>query len=261
MSESTEVIQTENEVENQVTDPEKTTVATDEQTESSAEKETPPAKTFTQEELDSILQKRLAKAEAKAERRAAQAYREALERVAPVRQETKVNDEPMRDQFANDADWIDAKVEHRLKQREAAQEAVKAQESQKTLAQKTETIYQEAEKIEGFDRDDFDLLPLTPYIAHALIESDDAPKLMHYMASNPDEVKRISAMSPARQAAEIGKIEAKLADAPKKEVRLSKAPDPIKPMGTGKAAVKSLDTSDFSEYKKLRAAQGARWSR
>ena len=46
-------------------------------------------KSFTQEELNEIIQKEKAKAEAKAERRALKAYRETLEKFAPLQQQQK----------------------------------------------------------------------------------------------------------------------------------------------------------------------------
>ena len=86
-------------------------------------KEVPAEKTFTQAELDDIVQRRIAKAESKAERRATQAYKDALEAVTKPQQVQQRNTEPTRDQFASDAEWIDAKVEYKLAQREAVQRA------------------------------------------------------------------------------------------------------------------------------------------
>lgn len=224
-----------------------------------SEKEAPAAeKTFTQKELDEILQKRLAKSEARAERRAKEAYREALEAVTrqqPTQRQAPA--EPTRDQFASDADWIDAKVEFKLQQREAASRAEAARASQQSLNSKTEDLYAKAEKVSGFDRESFDELPLTKPIAAALLDSDVAPQLMAYMSNNPDEVARIAKLSDARQAAELGKLELKLSAAPK----TTNAPPPISPVGAkGKAAANPSEMS-MSEYKEWRAKQGARWAR
>lgn len=221
----------------------------------------PVEKTFTQKELDEIIQKRLAKAEAKAERRASQAYREALEAVtrsqqpAPAKQ---VSNEPSREQFSSDAEWIDAKVEYKLQQRENAAKAEAAQASNRSMATKTESLYAQAEKLGGFDRDSFDELPLTPTIAAALIESDVAPQLMVFMNANPDEVERISKLSDARQAVELGKLELKLQTTPK----TSKASTPITPVsGSRGGSSLNLESADFAAYKEARAKQGARWAK
>lgn len=224
------------------------------------EKQAPEAeKTFTQKELDEILQKRLAKSEARAERRAKEAYREALEAVTrqqPVQRQTSY--EPTRDQFASDAEWIDAKVDYKLQQRDAAFNAEQQRVSQKSLNTKTENIYAQAEKVAGFDRESFDELPLTRSIAAALIDSDVAPQLMAFMSANPEEVERIAKLSDARQAVELGKLEVRLQQSPK----TTKASPPISPVtGSRGGASSDLNSADFAAYKAMRAKQGARWAR
>lgn len=237
----------------------KTETATQETETPDSEKEQAPAeKTFTQKELDEILQKRLAKSEARAERRAKEAYREALEAVTrPQQVQRQVSNEPTRDQFASDADWIDAKVEFKLQQREAVTKAEAAKQTQQTLNSKTEDLYAKAEKIAGFDRESFDELPLTKSIAAALIDSDVAPQLMAYMASNPEEVERITKLSEARQAVELGKIEVRLQSAPK----TTKAAPPISPVGARGSATPNVNDMSMAEYKAFRTKQGARWAR
>lgn len=230
----------------------------DTETPEGEEKQAPAEKTFTQKELDEILQKRLAKSEARAERRAKEAYREALEavtRTQPVQRQT--SNEPTRDQFASDAEWIDAKVEYKLQQREAVSKAEAQRQTQQSLNSKTEDLYAKAEKIAGFDRESFDELPLTKPIAAALIDSDVAPQLMAYMASNPEEVERIAKLSEARQAVELGKIEVKLQSAPK----TTKAAPPITPVGARGSASPNVSEMSMAEYKAYRQKQGARWAR
>lgn len=217
-------------------------------------------KTFTQDELNEIIQKEKAKAEAKAERRALKAYRETLERFAPPKQEQQspVNDSPKRDQYATDEEWLDARDSWRDDRRDQAVKAERQQQQAKTMAEKTESFYSEAEKIQGFDREAFDDLPLTQTIAAALVESDAPAKLMAHMAAHPDEVARIAGLSPARQAAEIGKLEMKLASVPK----VSSAPAPIKPIGSrGSATNSDPAKASMEEYMAIRKSQGARWAR
>ena len=218
-------------------------------------------KTFTQEQLNEIIQKEKAKAEAKAERRALKAYRETLERFAPQQQpqaQQQANDAPKRENFATDEQWLDARDEWRDARREQAAKQQQQEQSAKSIATKTESIYAEAQKIPGFDREEFDALPLTPAIASALIESDAPAKLMAHLAANPDEVDRIAGLSPARQAAEIGKLETKLSSAPK----VSNAPPPIKPIGTkGSATNSDPSKMTMEEYAAKRKAEGARWAR
>ena len=216
----------------------------------------PEARTFTQDELDAIVQKE----KAKAERRALRQMREDFQRqtvqpqAAPVQQTSA----PSRENFASDEAWLDARDAYRDAQREAKVQAEQRNQSQAQLATKTEKIYAQAEKIQGFDRDAFDELPITAPIAQALIESDIAPQLMAYLAKNPDDVERIAELSAARQAVELGKIELKIQTA---EVKQSKAPAPITPIGGAKSAQTTGDLSKMSmeEYKAFRAKQGSRW--
>ncbi len=229
--------------------------AATEQAEQSAE-----TKTFTQEQLDEIVKKEKAKAEAKAERRVLKS----LEKLSPqpqqpVYQQQPVDDRPRRDQFASEESFIEALTDWKLESRDRAarEEQLKAQ-SREQLS-RTESLYKEAEKLPGFDRDDFEQLPLTPVIAQVIYESDQAPKLMAYMASNPEEVSRIANLSPARQAAELGKLETKLASQP--AVKPSKAPAPINPVGAASKAPSKLESLSVDDYIAERRKQKPVWAR
>lgn len=215
-------------------------------------------KTFTQSELDEILQKRIAKAEAKAERRVLRT----IERVMPAPQQHQPQQQdyaPRREQFASDEQYLDAKVDWKLHQRDQHSAQQRFQEHSQRLTHTTESIYAKAQAQPGFDREAFDELPLTRPIVEALIESDQAPQLMAYMATHPDDIERIAGMSPARQAAELGKLEAKLSSKP--QVKTSKAPDPITPIGSGKTPVHDHESADMDAYLALRKKEGARWAR
>lgn len=240
---------------NQAASPEADTQAAD-----GSEQETAAPKTFTQAELDEILQKRLAKAEAKAERRVLRAL-ESLKGQQPSEQprQSPYDVRPTRVQGESDDAFVDRLTDWKLDQRDRASNQTKTQAEQKVLADKTEKMYAEAAKIPGFDRVDFDELPLTSTIAEALIDSTVSAKLMAHLSANPDECERIAALKPARQAAEIGKLEDKLASAP----RTSKAPAPITPVGQRGSANSNGDPSKMSmdEYIAWRKKDGARWAR
>ena len=79
-------------------------------------------KSFTQEELNEIIQKEKAKAEAKAERRALKAYRETLEKFAPQqRAETTPpadTGRPTQAQFENVDDYVEALADWKIGQRD-----------------------------------------------------------------------------------------------------------------------------------------------
>lgn len=217
----------------------------------------PAERTFTQAELDAIVQKEKAKAAAIADRRALKAYRETLERIIPQQQEqpAQPNDgRPTRAQFGDDDDYVEAMADWKLAQREKAYRQQAAQAQARNISNRTENIYAEAEKLPGFSRDAFDELPLTQAIAAAIVDSDVSAKLMAYMAANPDEVAEISRLPPARQAAAIGKLEVKVASAPK----VSKAPEPIKPISGRTGADKDpseMTDAEFAQWRRRQIAQ------
>jgi len=220
-------------------------------------------KSFTQAELDKIIQKEKAKAEAKAERRALKVYAEKLEGMTrqPIQQETPKDSKPRLDQFANVEEYVEAVSDWKLAQRDEASNRTKAEEYSRQTLSKTEKMYAEATTLsKDFDRAAFDELPLTPTIAQAIIDSDIPAKIMVHLNSNPDEADRIARLSPARQAAEIGKMEAKLATSPAK-VKTSNAPDPIKPIGSKGSTQGSLATASMDDYIAMRKQQGAKWAR
>jgi hypothetical protein len=235
-----------------------------EKTEDAAGEHTQDAeKKFSQAELDEIIQKRIAKEAAKVERRTIKAYAEKLEGMITPRQEAKQSapsGKPSIANYANVEDYVEAVSDWKLNQRDAARNAETQNSSQKAMFDKTEKMYAEASKIKGFDRESFDELPLSSAVAHAIIDSDIPAKLMAYLASNPDEAERISGLSQTRQAAEIGKIEVKIASTPVKKA--SSAPDPIDPLGVrSKGTSGDLEKSSMQEYIAARKKQGAVWAR
>ena len=114
--------------------------------------------------------------------------------------------------------------------------------------------------------DDAGHVPISPGAIQAITESELGPLVAYELARNVSEAERISRLSPARQIAEIGRIEERVSrmlsenkksEAPAKKATTS-APAPIKP-AAGKGAVKTTDLSDpnldFADFKKLREAQ------
>lgn len=218
------------------------------------EKQAQAEKTLTQAEVDAIVQKEKAKAEAKAERRAMKAYRETLERFIP-KQEPQQTDpgRPERARFNSDEEWVEAVTDWKIGLRDKAYQAQAQQQQFTHLQSKVEKIYSEAEKIDGFDRNAFDEISITPAISAAVIESEFAPQLMAYMLENRDEVARIVRLSPVRQAAEMGRLEAKVS-APKTP-KASNAPAPIVPVGGNKGGTKDPTEMSDAEFAKWRREQ------
>ena len=233
------------------------------------EVETPAdEKKFTQKELDEIIQKRIVKEAARAERRALKVYAEKLERMSQPAQQQEPqrsdNGKPTSDQYRNVDDYVEALTEWKLGQKEAESKRASEQAQSKQLLTKVEKVYAEAEKISGFDRASFDAMfdelpkDAQTNIAMTILESDIPGKILAHLHANPDVAEKLAELSPTRQAAEIGKLEAKLSTV---SVTKSKAPAPISPIGSrGGSASGDLARMSMEDYVAARAKQGARWA-
>jgi len=202
-------------------------------------------KTFSQEELDAAIGKRLAREQRKWEREQAQRQVETqVLRSAPT---------ASADQFESTEAYTEAlalqKAEELIAKREAAKQHSQILES-----------YQEREEAARDKYDDFEQvaynpkLPVTNVMAETIQSSDIGPELAYYLGSNPKDAERISRMTPLGQAKEIGKIEAKLAAEPPVK-RTTSAPAPISPVTARATGSPALDTTDPRSIKSMTASQ------
>lgn len=187
-----------------------------------------PEKTFTQAELDAIVQKRAAKAERKAEARYQELQREIQELKTPKAAEAKTESAPKREEFNSYEDFVEARALHAARQETKKEiEAFKSDAEKKTK----ETTQASARKEFEGKRDsmvaagqkayaDFDavvneavedgLLPNRGPFFEAMVESEIGEKIAYHLAKNPKEAERIAALSVYRQLSELGKLEDKL---------------------------------------------------
>lgn len=201
--------------------------------------ETPAEKTFTQAELDAILEKKTAKLIRQREQE--RAKREQLEQRLPREVPTETG-RPQLHQFNNDPDaYAEAVADWKLQQRELQSRQQEVQKSASAFEAKRDDLIAELEESDGYDAGKFNKLPISPVMAEAIVDSDQATRLALHLIAHPEDANRISNLPPARQAAEIGKLEAKLSTAPPKKP--SNAPDPINPVG-GKGNAVSADIYD-----------------
>jgi len=199
-------------------------------------------KTFSQEELDAIVSKRLAREQRKWER-------EQALRAAPA----PLADPPKPEHFNNTEAYADALAERK------AEELLQRREMER---QQRETLdaYHEREEDARTKYDDFEqvaynpALPITTVMAQTIQASDIGPELAYYLGANPKEAERISRLSPFLQAKEIGKVEAKLADNPPVK-RSSTAPSPISPVSAKSTGSPSYDTTDPRSVKSMSTSE------
>lgn len=98
------------------------------------------------------------------------------------------------------------------------------------------------------------------HVEQTILDSERGPEVAYHLAKNPDIVRALNSMSPLAAAREIGKLEAGLNLKPTPKP-VSKAPEPIKPINSGRSAQPDLTSVSMEEYMKLRAKQGASWAR
>ena len=201
-----------------------------------AKEQTP--KTFTQAEVDALIQKRLRKAE--------QRFSRQIQETLAQRQQPQ--EPPKREAFADDEAYIQAQIEHEAERRAQAKLAErKAKEQQERVAESfREKAEKASERYADFDRVVGNpSLPINAAMAEFIADSDLGADVAYFLGKNPERAQDIAEMSPVRAARELARIEAELASKPK--ATPSNAPEPIKPVGTrGKASTSALPSDDDS---------------
>jgi hypothetical protein len=91
-------------------------------------------------------------------------------------------------------------------------------------------------------------------MAETIRASDAGPDVAYYLGSNPKEADRISKLPAFLQAKEIGKIEAKVANAPPVK-RTSAAPSPITPVNSRQTSTPAYDTTDPRAAKSMSTSE------
>lgn len=204
---------------------------------------TEASKTFTQEELDAIVGKRLAREQRKWEREQAQKAKS-----------QPVPSEPLKaDDFADAQTYADALAERK------AQELLAKRDAEAERAA-TLDAYHDREEEARNKYDDFEQvaynpkLPVTETMAQTIQATENGPDVIYYLGSNPKEAERIARLSPLLQAREIGKIEAKLgANPPAKKT--STAPAPIAPVTARTSGAPAYDTTDPRSVKNMSTSE------
>lgn len=103
---------------------------------------------------------------------------------------------------------------------------------------------------------------LSPHARDAIREAgpEIGPKILYHLASNAEDAARIEKLSPARQAAELVKLEEKFTKPAAR--RESAAPPPVGQTRQGSSSNSSgyRDNMTTAEYREWRKGQGARWA-
>jgi hypothetical protein len=121
-------------------------------------------------------------------------------------------------------------------------------------------------------------IPLSADVQAELLDSEFGPQIAYHLDKHPELAEKLNGMTDKQVAREIGRLEATMgtvAPAPTEgaepsdpkpepapvEVKTTKAPPPVKPIGQGRSTAIDLSKASMDDYVKARVAQGASWAR
>lgn len=220
----------------------------------SGEQQPEAPKTFTQEELDAIVAKRIAKEQRKAQREADRRIAEALQQRPPEQPEAPA-DRPKPEAFKTTEEYVEAVAEWKtgqvIKKLETERQQKEAERRQVESAQALEATWQESVSKAEEKYDDFaqvtnnPQLPISPVMAQAIKASSVGAEVAYFLGKNPDEAARIARLPAFLAVKEMGKLEAKVEAAPPEAPKKpSAAPAPIKPINGKVGAGSAPETTD-----------------
>lgn len=192
-------------------------------------------KTFTQAQVDEMIQKRVAKVQRQIASSSSNDEIAALRKeIADIKNgntgktESKTESAPKRDDFDTYEDYIEARADYRADMKvKTAVEALRGEskaEKEKSSKADNEKAFNKVvqSRIEAGRKEfaDFDatvteaiedgVIDVRSAMYQGIIDSDVGHKIFHHLAKHPAEASRIMGMSPAGQIREIGKLEDKL---------------------------------------------------
>lgn len=183
-----------------------------------------------------------------------------------------VDGKPNEDDFENYADYIEAltdwKAEQVVEKKLAKKDEVSKEEAFKIEQQQKAKAVQDACREYAKQNPDFDELmeglddiPMSAAVRAAILESENAPALMHEFGKDPEQYEKICQMGAIAAARAIGRIEAKLETSASskqdKPAPKTKAPKPITPVTaqSKSATTKDPEKMTYQEWKRYREQQ------
>lgn len=169
--------------------------------------------------------------------------------------------------------YQEALTDWKLDQRDAARKAEAAQAEAKSAEEKVQAAWQTSEQAARTAHSDYDDIiqsvrapegPGVPAMRQAMLEDDAGGEILYFLATHPDEMKRIAAMQPVSAVKEIGKLAGKLSRTPEagnQKRQVSGAPKPPAPLSRPSANPQKDDVldentaRDFTRWNRAREAQ------
>ena len=149
--------------------------------------------------------------------------------------------EPKEEDYADYAEYEDAKLDWKLDQREAKRAETDKQNSAVNEANERQEGFHKKADVVRESKEDFDEVAMSPdmlefyandarHVAEIIEGHDRGPEIAYYLGSNPEIAVDLAKMSNLQAAVTIGEIGMKLSTAPKLK-SVSQAPTPITPTG------------------------------
>ena len=196
------------------------------------------------------------------------------ERAAPAPPPVQVPDigpEPKASDFDDYDKFTAAIADHRVKKARAEWDAERdrkdaersfqeRKESLRTKLQEGYQLYPDFEDV-AFDRS---ASHITPMVVDILADCDHPADIAYYLAKNRVEGMKIARMRPLEAARAIAKLEDKIVSARNSESNppppkpTTKAPPPIKPVGSAEKVSKDPNKMTMKEFEAWRESQGAK---
>lgn len=207
-----------------------------------------------------------------AERREAEALRRIEELTAPkpetpAPQAKPDENEPKPEDFELgefDPGYIAAFSKYHARQEWKALEAERsekaAREATQQEVQQLQTAYNERAAELASEIPDFDEVvtlgaqngewPCTEVMGLALLDSEQGPRVAHYLATHKAEAVKIAQMHPLKQAREMGRLEAKFLTTTSPQPKVTSAPPPPDSRTRGASGRFEPDISSFAAFEK-----------
>lgn len=195
-------------------------------------------KTFTQAQLDAIVERRLARERRKFEELQAK----------------KKNEVPVSiDEYDSPEEYAEAlavqKAEILIEERKKESQIRQQEEVFEDLLDKAREKYSDFDSIVRNEQ-----LPLSEIMLSAIKSSENSAELLYQLGRNPQEARRIWGLSPMQQIKEIGKFELTLANTPPVK-NTSKVPSPLSPSKPRSNGSSTVDTTKASSVESLSTAE------
>lgn len=188
-----------------------------------------------------------------------------------MKSESLSEGKPVADKFDTHEEFVEALTDWKLEQREKAnlQKSKEAQAKnayQDQIKRHNDRVAKFKESAPEFDDviaefvEEHGDVKFSPGLEQSIFDSDNGPAVLLELAKNPEEFDRINRLPPFAAAREIGKIEARVAgkESKKPETKTTtKAPPPLKTVGTGASGVKKtiFNAESQAEYERARLEQ------